>query len=180
MAPTRVAAAFVYRPGRSAMKRITTLFTSVAAVSLFAMMLLTFADVFSRKFLTNSITGAVELTELFMLVMIFFALPLASMAGEHIVFDLLDRSLPSRILRWQKTLSHGLTTAIFGGAAWIVWERSRRSADYGDMTSALEIKLAPFQTMAALMLGVTALVHLVMAWRAARGLDDLAIDKDGR
>jgi hypothetical protein len=41
--------------------------------ALFAMMLLTFADVFSRKFLGNSITGAVELTELLMLVMIFCA-----------------------------------------------------------------------------------------------------------
>jgi TRAP-type transport system small permease protein len=157
----------IFHPG--AMKRITTLFTSVAAVSLFAMMVLTFADVFSRKFLTNSITGAVELTELFMLVMIFFALPLASMAGEHIVFDLLDRALPKRVLQWQQALSHGLTTLIFGGAAWIVWDRSQRTYDYGDTTSALEIKIAPFQTMTSLMLGVCAIVHLVLAWRAARG-----------
>ena len=153
------------------MKRLTTLFTAVAAIALFAMMLLTFADVFSRKFLTNSITGAVELTELFMLVMIFFALPLASMAGEHIVFDLLDKALPRMLLRWQQTLSHGLTTAIFGGAAWVVWERAQRTAEYGDTTSALEIKIAPFQTLASVMLVVTALVHGVLAWRAARGAD---------
>ena len=153
------------------MKRLTTLFTSVAAIALFAMMLLTFADVFSRKFLSNSLTGAVELTELFMLVMIFFALPLASMAGEHIVFDLLDRALPRLVLRWQQALSHGLTMAIFGGASWIVWERSLRTADYGDTTSALEIKIAPFQTMASVMLAITAAVHLWMAWRAATGAD---------
>ena len=153
------------------MKRLTTLFTAVAAIALFAMMLLTFADIFSRKFLTNSITGAVELTELFMLVMIFFALPLASMAGEHIVFDLLDKALPRMLLRWQQTLSHGLTTAIFGGAAWVVWERAQRTAEYGDTTSALEIKIAPFQTLASVMLVVTALVHGVLAWRAARGAD---------
>lgn len=154
------------------MKRLTTLFTSVAALSLFAMMLLTFADVFSRKFLTNSITGAVELTELFMLVMIFFALPLASMAGEHIVFDLLDRALPASLLRLQKALSHGLTTAIFAGAAWIVWDRSLRTAQYGDTTSALEIRIAPFQTMASVMLAVTAVVHLWLAWRSATGADE--------
>lgn len=153
------------------MKRLTTLFTAVAAVALFAMMLLTFADVFSRKFLTNSITGAVELTELFMLVMIFFALPLASMAGEHIVFDLLDRALPRALLRWQQTLSHAITTVIFGGAAWLVWQRAQRTAEFGDQTSALEIKLAPFQTMAAAMLAVTTVVHLVLTLRAARGLE---------
>ena len=153
------------------MKRLTTFFTAVAAVALFAMMLLTFADVFSRKFLTNSVTGAVELTELLMLVMIFFALPLASMAGEHIVFDLLDKALPRALLRWQQTLAHTVTMVIFGGAAWIVWARAQRSSEYGDTTSALEIRIAPFQTLAAVMLAVTAAVHLVLAWRAARGLD---------
>jgi TRAP-type C4-dicarboxylate transport system permease small subunit len=150
------------------MKRFTTLFSLVAATSLFAMMVLTFADVFSRKFLTNSITGAVELTELFMLVMIFFALPLASMAGEHIVFDLLDRALPKSVLRWQQSVSHALTAAIFGGAAWIVWQRAARTLDYGDQTSALEIKIGPFQVMAAVMLAVTALAHAGLAWRTAR------------
>ncbi|MEP7283746.1 MAG: TRAP transporter small permease subunit, partial [Rubrivivax sp.] len=63
------------------MKRLSTLFGAVAAIALFAMMLLTFADVVSRKFLSGSITGAVELTELGMLTMIFFALPLASLGG---------------------------------------------------------------------------------------------------
>ena len=53
----------------------------------------------------------------------------------------------------------------------MVWERAQRTADYGDTTSSLEIKIAPFQTMASAMLAVTALVHLVLAWRAARGLE---------
>lgn len=148
------------------MKRISSLFSGVAALSLFAMMLLTFADVFSRKFLTNSLTGAVELTELFMLVMIFFALPLASLAGEHIVFDLLDRLLPAGVLRWQQSLSNLLTAAVFGGAAWVVWVRAQRTLDYGDTTSALEIKVGPFHVMVAALLAVTAAMHLWLAWRS--------------
>lgn len=150
------------------MNRLTSLFGTVAAVALFAMMALTFADVFSRKFLGNSITGAVELTELFMLTMIFFALPLASRAGEHIVFDLLDRVLPAAVRRWQQSLANLLTTAIFGGAAWIVWQRANRTADFGDMTSSLEIGLAPFHRMVSVMLAITALAHLWLAWRALR------------
>ena len=154
------------------MKRLTTLFTAVAAVALFAMMLLTFADVFSRKFLTNSITGTVELTELLMMVMIFFALPLAALSGQHIVFDLLDRVLPPGLLRWQKTLSQGLTALVLSGAAWIVWERAMRTGRLGDMTSALEIRLVPFHYMAAVMLALSALAHAWMAWRAAHGHDE--------
>jgi TRAP-type transport system small permease protein len=159
----------------AAMKRITSLIAGVSAIALFAMMALTFADVFSRKFLANSITGAVEVTELLMLVMIFLALPLASLAGEHIVFDLLDRVLPVTVRRWQQTLSHLLTALVFGGATWVVWQRALRTFDYGDTTSALEIRIAPFQSLAAAMLGVTALVHLWLSWRAARGdIDEVA------
>jgi TRAP-type C4-dicarboxylate transport system permease small subunit len=150
------------------MKRLPSLFAIVAAASLFAMMLLTFADVFSRKFLGNSITGAVELTELFMLVMIFFALPLASLASEHIVFDLLDRLLPAAVLHWQQRLANAVTAAAFGASAWIVWLRAQRTAEFGDTTSALEIRLGPFHYLVAVMLALTALTHAWLAWRAGR------------
>ena len=147
------------------MKRLPSLFAVVAACALFAMMLLTFADVFSRKFLGNSITGAVELTELFMLVMIFFALPLASLASEHIVFDLLDRVLPAAVLRWQQTLAHVVAALAFGGGAWIVLQRAQRTAEFGDFTSSLEIRLAPFHYLVSVMLALTALAHAWLAWR---------------
>lgn len=151
------------------MKRLEFLFGAVASLALFAMMLLTFADVFSRKFLGNSITGAVELTELAMLVMIFCALPLASLAGEHIVFDLLDRVLPAALVRWQQVASHGLTALVFGGAAWVVWLRALRTADMGDTTATLVIRIAPYQQLVAVLLVLTALVHALLAWRLARG-----------
>jgi len=140
---------------------------SAAAIALFAMMALTFADVFSRKFLGNSVNGAVELTELCMLVMIFTALPLASSAGEHVVFDLLDRVLPPRWLRWQAVLSQAATAVVFGAASWVVWRRSERTWEMGDVTARLEIHLGPFHQVVAAMLVLTAAVHLVLAVRAA-------------
>lgn len=154
------------------MKRLHQLFAGVSAAALFAMMALTFADVFARKFLPNALTGAVELTELLMMVMIYFALPLASIAGEHIVFDLLDRVVPAAVLRWQHRLSHAFTALVFGGAGVLVWQRALRTLGQGDQTSALEIKIAPYQFGAAVMLALTALMHLVLAWRAAGGLRD--------
>ena len=151
----------------SLLKRLETLLGSVAALALFGMMVGTFADVLSRKFLGNSITGAVELTELAMLLMIFCALPLASIAGEHIVFDLFDRVLPAALVRWQQALANALTGAIFGGAAWVVWLRSARTLSMGDTTATLEIRIGPFQQAVAVLLALTALAHLVLAWRAA-------------
>lgn len=154
------------------MKRLNTLLTGVSAAALFAMMLLTFSDVFARKFLPSSITGAVELTELLMMVMIFFALPLASLAGEHIVFDLLDRLVPAAVLRWQHRLSHALTAVVFGAGGWLVWNRALRTLGQGDQTSALEIKVAPYHFMAAVMLALTAVMHAYLAWRAQGGMKE--------
>lgn len=151
------------------LSRLPGLFGGVAAVALFAMMLLTFVDVFSRKFLGNSVTGAVELTELAMLVMIFCALPLASLAGEHIVFDLLDRVLPAGLVRWQQVAAHGLTALVFGGAGWVVWQRALRTAEMGDTTATLVIRIAPYQQLVAAMLVLSAAVHLLLAWRHVRG-----------
>jgi TRAP-type C4-dicarboxylate transport system permease small subunit len=147
------------------MKRFESLVAGVAALALFAMMLLTFVDVIGRKLFGHSIPGAVELTELGMLVMIFMALPLASLVSEHITFDLLDRVLPARIRFLQQSLANALTGCVFGGAAWLVWRRSGRTYEMGDITSRLEIPLGPFHRMIALMLLVTAVAHVVVAWR---------------
>ena len=148
------------------MKRIQSLVSIVAAIALFAMMLLTFADVVGRKLLGDSIPGAVELTELCMLVMIFMALPLASIVGEHIVFDLLDRVLAARVLHLQQALANLLTGLVFGGASWLVWLRSGRTFEMGDITARLSIPLGPFHQMVAVMLAVTAAAHLMLAWQA--------------
>lgn len=156
------------------MKRVVSAVNIVAAVALFAMMVLTFADVVGRKVLGNSIVGAVELTELSMLVMIFLALPLASLAGEHIVFDLTDRYLPPRLLHLQKALAHGVSAAVFGGAAWLVWVKSGRTYSMGDVTARLEIGLGPFHRLVAAMLLFTALVHLALILREWRHRRDPA------
>ena len=74
----------------------------LAALALFGIMGLTFVDVMGRKFFSGSVPGALELTELLMVVVIFTSLPLVALAGEHVVFDSADRWLPSWLLRAQK------------------------------------------------------------------------------
>ncbi|MBA4267200.1 MAG: TRAP transporter small permease, partial [Comamonadaceae bacterium] len=46
----------------------------MAALALFAIMWLTLVDVSGRKFLSNSVPGALEITEILMVVVIFGAL----------------------------------------------------------------------------------------------------------
>ncbi|MEY2783365.1 MAG: hypothetical protein RLZZ134_1424, partial [Pseudomonadota bacterium] len=75
-------------------KSLEILVSTLAGLALMAIMVLTFLDVTGRKLLSHSITGSLELTELLMVVVIFGALPLVSLKGEHVVFDSLDPVLP--------------------------------------------------------------------------------------
>jgi TRAP-type C4-dicarboxylate transport system permease small subunit len=127
------------------------------------MMTLTFVDVVGRKFLGGSIIGSVELTELLMLALIYTALPLASLAGEHVVFDLLDFLLPERVKRWQSLLANLLCAVLLAGASWFVFERALRTQSMGDTTAQLQIPIAPFHFAAACLLLLCALTHLYLA-----------------
>ena len=86
--------------------RLRFLLGTLAGVALFAMMTLTFLDVIGRKLLNHSIVGSVELTELLMLALIFAAMPVVSLAGGHVIFDVLDSILPERIKRWQGVVAN--------------------------------------------------------------------------
>ena len=75
----------------------------VAAIDLFAMMMLTFIDVTGRK-LTGTVAfakpvyGAYEITELLMGVLIFSALPLVTAREGHVTIDIFDRLVPAGLL----------------------------------------------------------------------------------
>jgi TRAP-type C4-dicarboxylate transport system permease small subunit len=136
---------------------------TAAGAALFAMMVLTFVDVVGRKFLSHSVVGSVELTEMMMLAMIFAAIPLASLAGEHVVFDLLDALLPDRVKYWQARLSNAVCTVLVGVAAWFVLNRAMRTDAMGDTTAQLLLPVAPFHYAAAVLLALCAFVHLYLA-----------------
>lgn len=144
----------------------------LAGAALFGMMLITFADVIGRKVFDASIPGSVEITELLMLAVIFAALPLTSLRGEHVIFDLLDRLIPTRFRPAMRTVANLACVALLGGAAWLVETRALRTGSQGDITAQLEIAIAPFQHAAAVLLLITAAMHLVLAFRAAPGADD--------
>lgn len=137
----------------------------VAALALFAIMVLTFVDVGGRKLFDHSLPGALELTELLMVTVIFAALPLVSMRGEHVVFDSLDAWLPRWLRRGQQFVVDLLCAAALAGLAWVMWLKAGQMAEFGDTTAQLKLTLAPFVRLMSLLLAATALVHLVHVLR---------------
>ena len=134
----------------------------LAGVALFAIMALTLVDVLGRKLLSQSVPGSLELTEILMVVVIFAAMPLVSLHGEHVVFDSLDALLPGRLRRLQQAVVDLLVFAALLGLAWLMWDKATAMASYGDTTAQLKLPLGPFVRLMSLLCGVTALIHLLL------------------
>jgi len=148
--------------------RIRFVLGTLAGAALFAMMTLTFLDVVGRKFLNHSIIGSVELTEMLMLALIFAGMPLASLAGEHVIFDLLDGVLPERVKVWQAVVSNLICTGLLGVAAWFVFNRALRTQAMGDTSAQLLVPIAPFHFAAAVLLVICAFMNLYLALSGKR------------
>ncbi len=129
------------------------------------MMLLTFVDVLGRKFFDHSLPGSLEVTELLMLGLIFAGLPLTSLRGEHVIFDLLDHLLPQGLQAVQGFVANLVCTALLAGASWLVFVRAARTGVDGDTTAQFQWPMAPFQYAVGAMLALTALMHLFLAVR---------------
>ncbi len=136
----------------------------LAALALFGIMLLTLFDVLGRKFLNNSIPGALEMTEIGMVMVIFGALPLVSWRSEHVVFDSLDPLVPDWLKGMQSRLVHLVCAGVFGLMGWLLMQRAERFAEYGDITVHLQLPLAPVAQLMAWLLMATAAVHAVFVW----------------
>lgn len=143
----------------------------LAALALFAIMALTFFDVGGRKLLSNSITGSLELTELLMVVVIFAALPLVSLRGEHVVFDSLDHYLPESVRKVQRALMQVVCGLVLLALAWLMWQTGGQYLETRETTAQLQILKAPFIYGMAVMCGLAGLIHLGMALRPASGTD---------
>ena len=131
-----------------------------ASAILFALMVLTFADVVLRYLFNRPIRGGFELTELALLVLIFAGLPLVSHADEHVTMDFVDRVLPPRAREMVVRAVHALCAAVMFFLTWQAWLKAGKIGAYGDTTEVLRIAVAPFVYFMAVMIALTGLVHL--------------------
>jgi TRAP-type transport system small permease protein len=136
--------------------------SALAAGALFAIMWLTLIDVSGRKLINTSVPGSLELTELLMVVVIFAALPLVSLRGEHVVFDSLDPYLPRGLRRLQDGVVDLLCALALAGVAWLMWVKAGQMTEYGDTTSQLKITQGPFVYLMSALCGLTAVIHLLL------------------
>ena len=126
-------------PGRAGTRWWFRLPAGLAAMTLFALMVMTFADVVLRSVANNPIEAATELTRLFMAIIVFSSLPMVTWRGEHIVVDLFDGFFPGLAGKIRDALLDLACGVLLVWPGWRVIELAERSRSYGDLTEYLNI-----------------------------------------
>lgn len=138
---------------------LTVIPSAMAALALFALMLLTFADVMLRSIVNAPIEVTADLTRLLMAVTIFSVLPTLSARGGQISVDLLDKLFDRfRLARLRDGLVNIACGAMLIWPAERVWVLAERSRSYGDVMEYLGTPLHYVGWFIAVMTGLTAVV----------------------
>jgi len=144
---------------------VQPLLGAIAAIIMFAMMLLTCVDVIGRYFLNRPVYGAFELTEVLLACLIFSGLPLVTLRQEHVTVDVLDPVTPDWMIRIQHVMASlvsGIATAYL---AWRLWLRAGSMLAAGETTAQLKLTLGYLTYgMSALMM-LTAFAFLLLVFR---------------
>ncbi|VTU31646.1 TRAP-type C4-dicarboxylate transport system, small permease component [Variovorax sp. PBS-H4] len=141
--------------------RIERAAVNLAAVLLFGLMLLTFVDVVGRNLFNKPLTGASELTEILLALVIFLMLPQVARRNEHIVIDLIDQICSPMVRKVLDAIACVLASIMFGLIAWQCWILANRAIGYGDSTAALGIPVGPVLYGLAIMAGIVSVASLI-------------------
>lgn len=164
------------RGGIAAVAELTSqALVAVAGLALMGLMALTFVDVMGRKFWV-SVPGAVEISEILMVVVLFAGLPLVAWHAEHVGFEMVDKIYVGRAARWSRVGMDLFCFVAFGGLAWASWGFAGRTLDDAEITEFLKWPVAWFIYLMAVLIGVAALMHLLRAF--SLDLEDEPADEE--
>ena len=127
-----------------------------AAVVLFALMALTCMDVIGRYFFDNAVDGAVELTEIGLAVIVFAQMPIVTWRGGHVVVDILDKMIGSKLIKILGLVSAFLMSTSLYFLAIRIYELAERSHSRGEVTEYLQLPVGYIVQYIAFMSWVTA------------------------
>lgn len=136
----------------------------VAEACLVALALLTLTDVLGRYVFNVSVLGAVEMTELLMVGVIFTGIVLTTQRREHVAVDLLVMGLGPRGRRIQQVASDLLAVGISVLLAMVTWDQGRSALEFNEQTTMLGLPLAPMVFFMSAMLFLNAIVQVQQLW----------------
>ena len=123
---------------------VSSLLARVGAVALFAMMLLTTADVVGRYVFNSPIIGAFEITEFLVLILIFSFIAYTQAEKGHISVDLLFSRFPKRARIIIDLVNHSICLVVLALIAWMGYQQGLELKEVAERSANLGIPRYPF------------------------------------
>ncbi|MDO4683127.1 MAG: TRAP transporter small permease [Lautropia sp.] len=149
---------------RGGARVIEILLDAIGILVLLALAAITTVDVMGRYLFNAPLRGAFESSELLLAVLVFSALPRVTWHRQHLMVSLIDGVLAPRGLRIQRALVGLVTGLALGVLAVFLWMHATQLAEYGDMSNALQLPIAPFAFAASILTGLSAVAALLRVW----------------
>lgn len=111
----------------------------IGIFTLFSMMTLTFADVVGRYIFNHSILGAQEITDLMMIILVFFVLPYSTSMGDNLTIIFLTSRLSAHTQRILKIITTFLSIIIVGIMTWQIFLTMISAIKTGEATEIIRI-----------------------------------------
>jgi len=124
--------------------RLSSGLAYVGCISLFAMMCLTTIDVVGRYLFNRPITGAFEITEYLVLILIFAFIGYAQSQKSHVAVDLLWTRLPYRARKYIDLVNHFVCLALMVLITWMSVLKAVELKEVGEASPNLMIPAFPF------------------------------------
>lgn len=150
-------------------ERVTLWLARVGAVVLAVMMFMTFFDVIGRYFFNSPIVGTVDMTELFMGLIVYLGIGLTTFQRGHISVDLLTTRLPTRLHLVFDLFAQVVSGTLAAAISWRLWVIATETVANNDVTRVWELPIYPvvFALAAASVMMVVAFLVLVIGTLAA-------------
>lgn len=143
-------------------------FAAAAGLLVLFMMAVTSVDVAGRYFLNAPLTGAFEMTEISMALVIFAGLSLAAVRREHITVNLLESRIPRVLRRWQLVAGDLVCAAVVAVMGWRILERGSALVAARETTLVLGVPRGYIAWAEAVLCALCVVVLLYCALRDAR------------
>jgi len=135
---------------------LTHLSALVGTIGLIAEVVVILTDVIGR-FFGHPLTGAQDISQMSMVIVVFGGMALCDKVGGHIAVDLLENAMPNWMIRLGDIVSALLGAVIFLGIAWTVWESAALSRMLHLATNIIKLPKDWFQYAMIAMSLITAL-----------------------
>ena len=160
----------------AAIRYCRTALATVASVSLFAMMTITFADVVGRYLLSSPLRGAYEMTEYLLPMMVFAVLPLVTERRDHVTTGLFEGAFSGPMITVRQVVIDLVGAISCAYLAWTLSGAYAASRRLGEASQVLSIPKPPVLALMTAMAGISALILL---WLAVANVSASRADNPG-